>query len=889
MHYLKLILGLTLLLLAQALSAQQWRLEGRVTGDSEGLTAATVYVVSPTDGANIISFTTTDATGHFVLDFETTVDTVLLTANYLGYRTHTQEVMRTDNEPITITLTPAAHALAEVTVSETRAPITTTGDTTIYRADAFRDSTERRVADLLRQLPGVEVADDGQIKVQGRPIERLLIEGSDLFGRQYTIGSENLSADVIETVEVIEHYQENAVLRELERTDAVVLNLKLRGDAKHQLTGTATAAGGYGEEGKGNLHGTGFLIGRRAKQVLITSNGNTGTQYGLNEISATYDFDQTDQFGDPAGQALTLTQAIRPDYLNFRREFLDNARSGFGSYRGYYRLGQHWELRTDLAAAGQADRQTSNERTRFAYDETAYTLDQEQQLDAQNSLLDARIGTTYQSADANSRLEAFVRYHHDGHRGRSAARFRSDTSTLSDQLNYRTRLREQLLHGGLRYTQRLHARHALEIIAKYDRRTAAQTLDVDYSRALPALFGAIGSQLEQSIEPTQRTQSGALIYRGRWGQWAVRSEGELRAERTRLPVDITTNEGELSNKATTVTGVQQYYTLRAERPFWEDGHYRMHLAAAPGHWQTDKGESVRLGIAQTPSLGAGFEKPLSRKTTLRLDYRLARRPESWQYPTRYLSGPFELLDETLRPEATGGQTLTLHLRRLDPRNRGTWHLRLSAVHDERRYVRDLRFNGALVRTAPAYVTGGQRLAARGRYARFLSKWRTNFWVAPSASWQRGPLLVDGNQQSATGQRAGLRYHLSRRMNPQLLLKLEGSVRHQRFRLVDRSSTAFTVQQLEPSLVLDWLDCRWLLNAYYARGNGAGRRYAFWGSKARVARTVQLGDWTTHLTLDVTNLFGVDAYTQLSSGPYFAYARTVEAVPAFLTVGADVEF
>jgi hypothetical protein len=118
-------------------------------------------------------------------------------------------------------------------------------DTIIYRVDSYKDGTEKKLEDLLKKLPGIEVNEDtGLIKYKGKPIETVMIEGDNLFDYNYTIGTKNINIDLVKEIEAIENYSENSLLKGIEESDKVALNLKLK-DGKVDLSGSIDFASGF--------------------------------------------------------------------------------------------------------------------------------------------------------------------------------------------------------------------------------------------------------------------------------------------------------------------------------------------------------------------------------------------------------------------------------------------------------------------------------------------------------------------------------------------------------------------------------------------------------------------------------------------------------------------
>lgn len=78
-------------------------------------------------------------------------------------------------------------------------------------------------------MPGITINEKtGAIKYQGKPIETVKLENDDLFGKNYNIGTKNINVDIEQKVEVIQKYSENQLLKGIENSDKVALNLKLK-------------------------------------------------------------------------------------------------------------------------------------------------------------------------------------------------------------------------------------------------------------------------------------------------------------------------------------------------------------------------------------------------------------------------------------------------------------------------------------------------------------------------------------------------------------------------------------------------------------------------------------------------------------------------------------
>ncbi|WP_105473241.1 hypothetical protein [Jejuia pallidilutea] len=119
--------------------------------------------------------------------------------------------------------------LDQVLIVAKKPPVKKAKDTVSYNLRSFLDGSEEKVQDILKKLPGIEVNNEtGLIKYNGKLIETVTLEGDNLFGYNYATGTKNINADIISSVEAIENYSENVLLKGIEKGDKVALNLKLK-------------------------------------------------------------------------------------------------------------------------------------------------------------------------------------------------------------------------------------------------------------------------------------------------------------------------------------------------------------------------------------------------------------------------------------------------------------------------------------------------------------------------------------------------------------------------------------------------------------------------------------------------------------------------------------
>ena len=153
--------------------------------------------------------------------------------------------------PLTVYMEPGTTLLKEVTVKADR--IREQGDTITYNVGSFAQQHDRSIGDVLKRMPGIDVANNGKIQYQGEDINKFYIEGSDLLGGKYGIATNGISHDDVGAVEVMENHQPMQVLSGISFYDKAAINLKLKNKAKATWTFHGDAGGGYSWQPEGAI------------------------------------------------------------------------------------------------------------------------------------------------------------------------------------------------------------------------------------------------------------------------------------------------------------------------------------------------------------------------------------------------------------------------------------------------------------------------------------------------------------------------------------------------------------------------------------------------------------------------------------------------------------
>nr|WP_295928873.1 outer membrane beta-barrel protein [uncultured Dyadobacter sp.] len=164
---------------------------------------ASVSLLAARDSAYITA-TITDGDGRFRLR-NVPPGNYRLLVTFIGYRNTSKSIQVHSEKPAdagTLWMSEQGNLLSEVVVTQERAPVTIKADTLEFNAGSFKTQPNAQVEELLRKLPGVEVARDGSIRANGQTVGKVLVDGKPFFGNDPKMATRNLPADIIDKVQL---------------------------------------------------------------------------------------------------------------------------------------------------------------------------------------------------------------------------------------------------------------------------------------------------------------------------------------------------------------------------------------------------------------------------------------------------------------------------------------------------------------------------------------------------------------------------------------------------------------------------------------------------------------------------------------------------------------
>jgi hypothetical protein len=164
--------------------------------------------------------------------------------SYLGFKTKAFSLTPQNDVSHQITLFEMAENLDEVEVSY-QMPVTIKGDTIVYDTDSFNTGSEKKLEDVLKNLPGVEVNDEGQIEVEGKRVQKVMLEGKDFFDGDSKLATQNIPSNVVSKIEVLRNFSEVSQLSNVvDNDDNLAINIRLKEGKKNFWFGEVSVGAG---------------------------------------------------------------------------------------------------------------------------------------------------------------------------------------------------------------------------------------------------------------------------------------------------------------------------------------------------------------------------------------------------------------------------------------------------------------------------------------------------------------------------------------------------------------------------------------------------------------------------------------------------------------------
>lgn len=230
--------------------SQNVKCEGTIK-DTNGAPLEMANVIAFKKGTNFLqSYSITDNKGNYKLSLEDG-ETYSFKISYLGFNTKNVEIsVAAKSSDIThnFVLDEANESLNQIDITY-EMPVKIVGDTIVYNSDSFTNGTEKKLEDVLKKLPGVEIDDNGEIEVEGKKVQKVLVEGKAFFDGDSKVATQNIPASAIDKIQVLKNYNEVSGMRGVTNNeDNIAINIKLKEGKKRFWFGEVNAGVGDNEK-----------------------------------------------------------------------------------------------------------------------------------------------------------------------------------------------------------------------------------------------------------------------------------------------------------------------------------------------------------------------------------------------------------------------------------------------------------------------------------------------------------------------------------------------------------------------------------------------------------------------------------------------------------------
>ena len=171
----------------------------------------------------------------------------LLKVTYIGYQpSYTPvQLVSAPKRMGDIVLQPDAIMLAEAVVVAEAPQVQVVEDTVQFNANAYRTPQGATLEELVKKLPGAEVDDDGNVKINGKDVSKILVNGKEFFGGDVATGLQNLPVEMIEKLKTYDKKSDLARITGIDDgEEETVLDLTVKKEMNTGWFGNADIAGG---------------------------------------------------------------------------------------------------------------------------------------------------------------------------------------------------------------------------------------------------------------------------------------------------------------------------------------------------------------------------------------------------------------------------------------------------------------------------------------------------------------------------------------------------------------------------------------------------------------------------------------------------------------------
>lgn len=249
-------------------------IRGQVRFQGEPAEACIVAMLNPADSA-LLSYAVTDERGAYSMRFITQASELLMRVTGFNVKRQVKRITAR-SQTLNLTVEDEDMVLREVLIKAQQ--LWGNRDTLNYLVSAYTKEHDRTIGDVLRQLPGITIDNDGTIKYQGTPINHFYIENLDMLQGRYGLATNGIKAEDVATVQVLENHEHIKALQDQVPPESAAINLKLKDKAKGVWTKSMDlGAGAYGRGVIWDETLQAMYFGKGGQHMLQYTGDNSGS------------------------------------------------------------------------------------------------------------------------------------------------------------------------------------------------------------------------------------------------------------------------------------------------------------------------------------------------------------------------------------------------------------------------------------------------------------------------------------------------------------------------------------------------------------------------------------------------------------------------------------
>lgn len=316
-----------------------------------------IIVKESINNTNIIAYTKTDKYGNFSIEINgldniSSLKKIVLEVKKHNYKTENHEIGLSKIRNIykydfILYEDISTKSIEEVIVVGNKPKFKIKEDTVSFNVKSYKDGTERKIEDIIKKLPGVEVSESsGEIKYKGTSIETVTLDGDNLFDTNYTLGTKNINVDLIDQIQAIDNYSQNPLLKNIEQGGKVSLNLILKKD-RSSRSGSIDFGNGWDNDAKElvDVNANMLTTKKRYKDFSTITFNNIGLNYSPINFYG-YNLNTETQKEQQYYAEKAISETIFSNALDDKRSNVNNQM--FFNYNSIFNVSKKINVRTNF-------------------------------------------------------------------------------------------------------------------------------------------------------------------------------------------------------------------------------------------------------------------------------------------------------------------------------------------------------------------------------------------------------------------------------------------------------------------------------------------------------------------------------------------------------------